>query len=64
LSHLELGIALLAVYLVSAWPLWRLANSRTGVQLIRGLAREFLMLAHIALLLTGSAQLLQALLTN
>lgn len=64
MSHLELGIALLAGYVVSAWPLWRLANSQTGLPLIHGFGREALMLAHIALLLTGAAQLLQGLLGN
>ena len=57
------GLILLAIYAATAPILWRLIRTgrRTG-WLAKPLNREYLMLAHIALLLAGGSFLLDGLL--
>jgi hypothetical protein len=56
------GLACLILYVLTAYPLYRLMRGQRPLWLRRELNAEYLLLAHIALLLAGSALTLQALL--
>lgn len=52
----SLGLVLLAVYAATAWPLYRLVRAVERPAWLRAeLNVEYLLLLHIALLLTGLA---------
>jgi hypothetical protein len=60
-SEVTLGVALLAIYAVATWPLWKIAKASHGSRLMKNyLGLEYLMLAHIATLLVGVALVLDA----
>lgn len=60
-SEVSLGLVLLAVYALTTWPLWKIAKASYGSRLMKNyLGLEYLMLLHIAILLTGIALTLDA----
>lgn len=62
LTLFEIGAALLAIWLVTSFALWKLIDRQSHPGPIKNaLAKESLMLIHLALLVAGLAMLIQGL---